>query len=259
MVRHMWFSFICHDEQKSLTFFMLSCLVGRDAVKVLDLDMPERLGDNLFIQEITEIDSEDGKYSLDKLKISLYHVIDMKDYKKYSLMAVCEPSALLITMPSIPDFFHSKHKKLAKLNRERCKRTERITSKQMTAIEKDPPRLTRSFLVVLPEGMVVTNDFGKDPMLPTQDMKVGYALRTFIDTDILGSKKKETKQQFNYIFWTLRIISSDDNELEHSEDSASEDSLAALFAGQATIGDDDNEEGDNTTWGSNSMEQDQGS
>ena len=225
---------------------LICTAVGKKNVRLFDVDFPERLGDNLFIQEITEVVSDDGKFSLDKLKINLWHIVDLKDHKVYSLTIVCEGSCLLFELPSVPDFFHSKHKKLAKAIGNGCKRTEFVTAKQMTAIESDPSRLVRKVLVVLPEGMVVTNDFSKDPMNPTQDIKVGYARHEVSDVDKIGSKRRDKQQLFNPAYWSVRIVPTEDNKLDHSDDSGSEDSFAARFAGKLSLGSGDDADGDTT-------------
>ena len=249
----------------SAHFLLVFCtiIVGRANVKVLDLEYPERLGDNIFIQEITEIDSKSKKFSLDKLKVSIYSILDMKDYKKYFLTVVLEGTALLVEFPSIPDFMACKYKKIGKLEKKRCLRTERATAKMMTSITKKldgkegtpPPRLTRRVLVVLPQGMIVTDDFKKkEPFIPTVDIPMDYVRREFVDTDTIGSKKTRITQTFNPIYWELRIISAEDNELDHSDDDASsgEDSLVARMSGQATITGD--EDGDSTQGDGESMD-----
>lgn len=201
-------------------------------MKALDLDHPGQFGENLFITANTEIKSASGKFLYNTLKVSNFHMTDPKDHNIYRAFAVLGGRDLLIEQPSVPFFAHDKPKKIYKREGDRCARTELATTKMLTAITKRgegvkvAPRLIRRVLVVLPEDMIVTNDYdSKEPAVPVADFEVIYTYRAWI------SKEKEPRR---IICWLFRI-KSNDNELEHDSDSSDEDTLARRMKGRVVV------------------------
>ena len=117
-------------------------------------------------------------------------------------MLVLNGCALLVTKPSVPQFLLDNHKDLHGLEAMKCDAMAQKHAMWANAVKKDPSCKLQSFLIVLPEGMVCTDDLvSMDPSPPKGDKKLKLFLGDLTLLTSVGSKKK--RYQAAVLPWLL--------------------------------------------------------
>jgi hypothetical protein len=113
---------------------VISCS-SADEVIHIDLDFPERHG-GFFVHVVSNVKTTTGSELIDKLKIMLPHVTDIRDFKDIEGHVVLNGRAFLVSMPTLPYFLLDDYEDLWELEKTPCPRTEETHAIAVNQIRK---------------------------------------------------------------------------------------------------------------------------
>jgi hypothetical protein len=209
-----------------------------DQIIRVDFDKPEKNGSPLFyLQEVTNVKSEDGKVLISKLMVVLNSLTDLRDYELTKGTVVCDGAAFLVCLPSLPFFRRNEKSIKAQFEKEaaRCLRTEEEYLGTVLPIAANPERLLTKYLFVMPEGCIVSGDMGSE-VYPASDYLSHLFIRPHNAQFTTGAvnNQKNREQTWYTGYWMLRIVSAGTAPLEEATDQREPD-LEDGFAGMRVI------------------------
>jgi hypothetical protein len=89
----------------------------------VDLDRPEKNG-GFFVFRVADVVTEDGSQVINVIRVTLPHVVDIRDYSKYKAHLVDHGRALLDRVPAVPFYLLHEHQSLFATEIVPCVRTE---------------------------------------------------------------------------------------------------------------------------------------
>lgn len=173
-----------------------------DDVIDVDLDRPEKNG-GFFVFRVADVVTEDGSEVINVIRVTLPHVVDIRDYIKYKAQLVDDGRALLVRVPAVPFYLLHEHKTLFATEIVPCLRTEQSHAVHANAILDDESRQMKTTLLRFPDGIMCSNDFSAGTHL-SGEQKVSTTLRTIAGT--CNIEQREWPQTFTPVNWTLRIL-----------------------------------------------------
>lgn len=192
----------------------------------MDVDFPERNGE-FFIHRVNEVRDPTGTEMIDQIKITLHHIIDVRDFKMYKAFLVLDGNAVLIQKPAVPYFLLHNIKELFQLEKLNCTRTQDAHTVHANRIKADDECMVRSILLVLPDGMRCIDAnadlIKKKKQKKGQQDRIKKSLR-FLELSFQSGKEAgDTVQGYYPIFWLLRILDSNRRILKADDDDEEDD------------------------------------
>ena len=167
---------------------------------------PEANNLGCLVQKISKVKTPDGKDLIDKLKISVYDIKDLRDLKRHIGVVVLEGRGFLICKPRVPSFWLQDNQEMLQLDEpsSRCARTMEDTKLLMNNLARDDARLYMTILFLFPDTVSLTADFTS--YIPNIDVKAKRRLRIFEKTIPSGKNKTDKLHVFFPVFWEMRVI-----------------------------------------------------
>lgn len=212
-----------------------------DVVVPVDFGTPERNGSpTFFVQKIEDVVTVDKSMLINHVKIWLNNLVDLRDYDLTKGHVVCGGQAFLVTLPSIPFFRRDEtdvKSWLETREKTRCPTSKYNYVSSVLTIAKAPERLLMKYLFVFPAGMICSAVMTSD-LPPTTDQKCKLEMRQLefkfttgkAAANGKGGTMKNCKQEQQFGFWLLRIISIEAKPLAGAKVD-DEDDLEDAFSG----------------------------
>lgn len=202
-----------------------------DTTIYINPDFPEKNGE-FFVHRVSDVKASTGNELIDLLKITLPHLIDLRDLKNWSGHVVLDGQGFLVTMPSVPHFLLHDHEVLFENEKTRCPRTEEAHAVVVNDILAKPAHQVKRVLLLFPKGMTCSADLSATSASST-DQKVKMVLRqaTIKSQEKFGKGMKSLAQVFYPSSWVLRILDDNRRLLKRDKNLGEDDDLESAFAG----------------------------
>ncbi len=132
----------------------------------------------------------------------------------------------------MPHFLLHDSDDLYDMDRQVCKRAKQVHALHANCIIALSSFQLKSYLLVFPNEVTCSTDF-ESTASSTQDEKVKMSFRKMVKTFQMGKATKTiaVDQNFNPVFWLLRIVDSEHRILKKAVDEDEDDDFARALQG----------------------------